>query len=241
MAPLLLAGGVFTAPAVAAGTPDLKEILTAGGGALGGLIEGVFTTSNLKISDISGQWTSQGSAVSFKSEKFLKKAGGTAVAGAVESQLDPYYKKYGLTGAVLEIDKDGNFSFTIKKISLKGTVVLKSEGIFTFNFTAFGTFGFGSMDAYIEKTGSNLSVMFDADKIKKIISFAATISGNKLATAADKLLQEYDGICIGFEMKKTGESAGQSKSVQTKTDKTDKSGKTDTVSAIDALRGLFGQ
>lgn len=236
MAPLLLAGGVFTAPAVAAGTPDLKEILTAGSGALGGLIEGVFTTSNLKISDIAGQWTSQGSAVSFKSENFLKKAGGTAVAGAVESQLDPYYKKYGLTGAVLEIDNDGNFSLTIKKISLKGTAVLKSEGIFTFNFTAFGTIGLGSMDAYIEKTGSNLSVMFDADKIKKIISFAATISGNKLATAADKLLQEYDGICIGFEMKKTGESANQ-----TKSDKTDKSGKTDTVSAIDALRGLFGQ
>lgn len=239
MAAVLLIGGSCTMPAIAASLPDLKEILSAGGGALGGLIEGVFTTSNLKISDIAGQWTAQGSAVSFKSENFLKKAGGAAAAGAVESQLDPYYKKYGLTGAVLQIDNDGNFSLTIKKIALGGTVTLKSEGVFTFNFIAFGTFGFGSMDAYIEKTGSNISVMFDADKIKKLISFAATVSGNKMATAADKVLQQYDGICIGFEMKKTGEAANQSKSY--KSDATDKSGKSDTTSAINALRGLFGR
>lgn len=233
----VVAGSALLAPVNTAAAPDLKEILSAGGGALSGLVEGVFTTSDLKISDIAGQWTSQGSAVSFKSENFLKKAGGAAAAGAVESQLDPYFKKYGLTGAVLQIDNDGNFSLTIKKISLKGTVALKSKGVFTFKFTAFGSVGLGSMDAYIEKTGSNISVMFDADKVKKIISFAATVSGSKMATAADKVLQQYDGICIGFEMKKTGNAATKNSG------KTPAKGSSDgdtTKSALDALKGLFG-
>lgn len=67
--------GVCAMALKASAAPDLKEILSAGSSAIGGLVEGVFTTSDLKVSDIAGQWTSEGSAVSFKSENFLKKAG----------------------------------------------------------------------------------------------------------------------------------------------------------------------
>lgn len=227
--------------ATATASPDLKEILSAGGGAIGGLVEGIFTTSDLTINDIAGEWTSEGSAVSFKSENFLKKAGGAAAAGAVESQLDPYFKKYGLTGAVLRIDKSGNFSLTIKKISLKGVLTNKSKGVFVAKFTAFGSMSLGSMDTYIEKSGNSLNVMFDADKIKSIISFAATISGNKMASTADKVLQQYDGICVGFQMKKTGEAPSTSGSGNgANTTQKDNSGESTTDAAINALKGLFG-
>ena len=84
----------------------------------------------------------------------------------------------------------------------------------------------GSMAAYVEKTPTGINVMFDADKIKKIMTLAATISGSKIVSTADKLLKEYDGICIGFKMK------GQS---------TNTTGNSAADSAIDALKGLFGK
>lgn len=81
-------------------------------------------------------------------------------------------------------------------------MTLKSKGIFTFKFTAFGGMSLGSMNAYIEKAGNSLNVMFDVDSIKKIISIVATLSGSKTVSAADKILQQYDGVCAGFKMKR---------------------------------------
>lgn len=206
--------------------PDLKDILGGAGGALGNIVEGVFTKTDLTVEDIVGEWTATGSAVTFQSDNFLKKAGGSAAAGAVENQLDQYYSKFGLTGAVLTIEKDSTFTLTIKKLPIKGTISVKSKGVFNFNFSAGGIMKLGSMAAYVEKTPTGINVMFDADKIKKIMTLAATISGSKMVSTADKLLKEYDGICIGFKMK------GQS---------TNATGNSATDSAIDALKGLFGK
>ena len=213
-------------------SPDLKSILSGAGGAIGNIVEGIFTKSDLTVADIAGQWTADGSAVSFKSDDMLKKAGGIAAAGAVESKLDEYYKQYGLNNLVFTVNNDSTFSLAFKKITLKGTISVKEKGIFTLKFTAFGTMSLGSMDAYVEKTGNSLNLMFDADKIKSIISLAANLSGSKLASTADKLLQQYDGICMGFKMKKTGNA--------TATDTTDTNSETETQSTgLDALKGLF--
>lgn len=214
--------------------PDLKDILGGAGGAIGNVLEGVFTKTDLTVADLVGEWTSTGSAVSFQSDNFLKKAGGSAAAGVVESKLDDYYQKFGLTGAVLTVQPDSTFTLTIKKLPIKGTLSVKSKGVFNFNFSAGGMIKLGSMAAYVEKTPTGLNVMFDADKIKKIMTLAASISGSKMVSSADQLLKQYDGICIGFKMK------GQNSSTGTSTDGTS-NGESGTNSAVDALKGLFGK
>lgn len=219
-------------------TPDLKDLLGnlgGAGGAISNIVEGVFTKTDLTVEDIAGEWTSTGSAVSFQSDNFLKKAGGSAAAGAVESKLDEYYKKFGLTGATLSIDKDGAFTLTIKKLPIKGTLEVKEKGIFKFNFNAGGLVKLGSMDAYVEKSPSGLNVMFDADKIKKIMTLAASISGSKMVSAADNILKEYDGICIGFKM--TGQAASSSSA----SDGSSSTGDAIKNTATEALKGLFGK
>lgn len=215
-------------------TPDLKDILGGASGALGNIVEGIFSKSDLTVEDIAGQWTADGSAVSFKSDDLLKKAGGIAAAGVVESKLDEYYKKYGLNNLVFTVENDGTFTMAIKKVTLKGTIAVKEKGVFTLTFTAFGTMGLGSMDAYVEKTGNSLNLMFDADKIKKIITIAATLSGSKLASTADTLFNQYDGICMGFKMTKTGEATTTTTSTNDNSTKTQSTG-------LDALKGLFGK
>ena len=83
------------------------------GSTIGNLLEGVFSRSDIDVADMSGIWTVDGSAVAFKSQDFMAKAGGAAVAAKLQTELDPYYQRYGLTGAVLTIDSDGNCSSSL--------------------------------------------------------------------------------------------------------------------------------
>lgn len=173
------------------------------GDVLGNVVEGVFTKSNLSLNDVMGEWRSQGSAVSFKSDNLLQKAGGLATAGAVEGKLDSYYKKLGLDNAVLTINQDG--TFTLKgKMTLSGTVKSNNDGTFVFNFQALKSISLGKVTAYVTKSGNNLNVMFDATKLKKLVSGIAGLTGISYAKAIASLLDSYEGMCVGFKMKKIG-------------------------------------
>lgn len=178
------------------------------GNILGGIIEGVFTKTNLTVEDIVGEYQAQGPAVTFKSDNFLQKAGGIAGAAAIESKLNPYYEQYGLNNMSLSVDKEANFTMKIKSLSLKGTVVKGSEeGTFDFNFNVAGV-KLGKFTAYVEKSGSNLNLMFDATKLKSLISTIANLTGNTMAKTVGSILDSYDGACIGWKMISTAKSTG---------------------------------
>ena len=177
---------------------DLKDILGNVGAAASGVVDGLLTQTDITIDQMAGTWTATGSAVCFQSENALKKAGGNAVAGTIESKLDPYYKKYGLIGSVLTIQQDGSFTLKAGSISLKGTIAKRSDGNFDFTFTPFGSFKLGTIKAYVEKPMSGLNVMFDATKLKSLLSAVAGLTGNSLAKTAGSLLDSYEGLCVGF-------------------------------------------
>lgn len=199
---VLILGAVSAQPAHA----DILDLLTGkSGSTIGNIIEGVFTKTDLSVADLAGTWETTGSAVTFKSENFLQKAGGLAGAAALETELNPYYERYGLTGSVMEIASDGAFSLKLGKMLLKGTIT-QGDGNFVFTFQAFGKIKIGQMTAYVEKSYNNLNVMFDASKAKSLISTIAKLSGLKMAKAASAILDSYDGACIGFKMKKIGDA-----------------------------------
>lgn len=207
-------------PACASTTPsgsgfDLKDIVSGGksaasstGDALSGLLEGVFTTSKLEVKDLAGVWTVEGSAVQFQSEDFLKKAGGAAAAGVIEGKLDPYYKKLGLTGGVMTVQTDGTFTLQISKATLNGTIKKKGDGNFTFTFTLLGQ-SLAGMTTYVTKSSDKLNVMFDANKLLSLLQLVSKFSGSSVVSSATSLLGSYDGLCVGFEMKKTGTVPGE--------------------------------
>lgn len=221
-----------TVPADAYDLSDLGNLLGGCGGSdvLSNLIEGVFTKTDLSVSDLAGTYAAEGSAVTFKSDNALQKAGGIAAAAAVEAKLNPYYEKYGLIGAVMTADADGQFTLRAKRLSINGLITKNGDGTFEFAFQALGGIQLGAMTAYVQQTPSGLDVMFDASKLKDILSFAAGFSGSSLTSAASRILNSYDGICMGFKFKKTG----QTQSTQ-KTQKTQNS----TQTAADALRQLL--
>ena len=214
---------IFLALAIAAaslGTQtyafDLKDVLGkvgdlgSAGDAITGLVDGIFTQSDITVEQMAGTWTATGSAVCFQSENFLKKAGGSAAASTIEGKLNPYYKQYGLTGSVLTIDSSGKFTLKVKGITLSGTVKKRSDGNFDFTFSALGTVKLGTIKAYVEKPVSGLNVMFDASKLKSLITTITNLTGNSLAKTAGSLLDGYDGLCVGFAFSGTGSSNSNS-------------------------------
>ena len=227
----------LTAGAVSANAQSLGDILNGLGGSgnvIGSVIEGVFTKSNLSLEDLVGDYVSTGPAVTFKSEDFLQKAGGIAAAATIESKLSPYYEQYGLTGMTLEVDADANFSMKVKGIKLSGVITKNDgDGTFNFNLSVVGM-QIGKFVAYIEKSGSNLKVMFDATKLKQIISSVAKFTGNSMATAMAQILDSYQGACIGFKMQSTGTS---NSSGSTSGD----SGSGSSSSGLDALKDILNK
>lgn len=198
---------------------DLRELLGGKtGSTIGNILEGVFTKTDIDVKDIAGTYEASGSAVSFKSENALQKAGGLAASAAIEAQLDPYYEKYGLIGATLAADADGNFTLKAKKITLQGVITKNSDGTFEFKFQAFGKIKIGSMKAYVQKTPTNLEIMFDANKLKSLLSIVTKTVGGSLTKAVSSVLDSYDGACIGFGFKKTGSAPRSDSAVSTQPD-----------------------
>lgn len=183
-----------------------------GNSTLTNLIEGVFSRSNISTQDMMGIWKSNGPAVAFKSDNLLKKAGGLAAAAKIEKELSKYYKQYGLNGVSLTVNADATFEMKFNKlITLKGTITQSNEGkgIFLFNFKAFGSMKLGSLTTYVQKTSSSMDVMFDATKLKNLISSVAKLTGNTLAKSFGSLLDSYEGLCVGFRFDKTGTVSGE--------------------------------
>ncbi len=202
---------------ISASALDIKDLLNQAGQALENgnvtdIIEGVLSTSNLEVKDLAGVWTSTGSAVAFQSEDLLSQAGGAAMASTIESKINPYFTKYGIVGSVITIQTDGSFSMTLKKITLKGKIIKGENNKFILSFEAFGKNNLGNVNLYIQKTSTSMDLMFDASKLKTILSSIASLSKKSLGNSLNSLLNSYNGICIGFKMSKTGKVEGESES-----------------------------
>lgn len=217
---------------------DLKSIFGNAGDTVSGIVDGLLTTSDITVAQMAGTWTATGSAVCFQSENLLQKAGGSAAASTIESKLNPYFKQYGLTGAVLTIDQSGKFSLKVKGVTLSGTITKRSDGNFDFKFQALGSISLGSIKTYVEKSTSGLNVMFDASKLKSLITAITSLTGNSLAQTAGSLLDSYQGLCVGFKFTGSGTSSGSNNS-NGNSNSSEKSGDVERVT--NALKGLFGK
>lgn len=191
-------------------TGDDDETSGSGGGLLGSLISGLLSKDKLTVKDITGEWKYTSPAVSFKSENLLMKAGGAAAASTVESKLEPYYKTIGIENMVFTISPDSTFTMQVGRTPLRGTISLDvpegSQANFIFTFKMLGKINIGSMQTYVTKTGNNISLMFDVTKLVAILQKVASVSGNSTIKGVSQLLDNYDGICAGFKLYRSGDA-----------------------------------
>lgn len=176
-----------------AGAQDLKSILS-------GVAKTVVGDKTTTASSIVGTWTYVKPDCQFESENLLSQAGGEVAAATVEEKLQTVYDKVGMDDCQFTFNEDGSYSYVIKGRTVSGTYTFDSEAK---TITMKGKLGV-KIVTHVTVTGSSMSLVFNADKLmsalKTITGAAAKV--NSTASTLNSLAGSYDGLMLGFELKK---------------------------------------
>ena len=156
-------------------------------------------TGNKSI-DMTGTWTYTGSAIEFESDNFLKKAGGAAAASLAENKLDEQLAKIGIKDGQLSFTFNANSTFTstIGKRSMQGTYSYDAAT----NQVQLKYLRLLNMNAKVNCTSNSMELLFNSDKLLKLITFLSSKSSNTTLKTISSLADSYDGMMLGFELKK---------------------------------------
>ena len=174
-------------------------------GALGAFINNTIANNNFTIDDLQGTWNYISPAVSFKSDNAFQNIGGAAAATALESQLEPHYRRLGFNRTSLVVDAEHNFTLKLGLVQLKGKIEKDQNDMLVFNFSAFGRVNLGKVAANATKSGNTLNLTFDATRLINLLNKVAGAVNNNTLSALSNLLSSYDGVYMGFKLKKAQE------------------------------------
>lgn len=173
---------------------DLKSILS-------GIAKSVVGDKATTAATIVGAWSYAGPACRFESDDVLSKVGGEAASSAVEEKLESVYATLGMNTIRYTFNEDNTCSYTLKGKTVEGTYTFDAEAK-TLTITT-GRLKVKTV-AHVVTLGENMSFVFKADKLMSILK---TITGaaskvNSTAATLNSLAGNYDGLMLGFELKK---------------------------------------
>ena len=189
----LCLAGVMVAIAGNAWAQDLKSVLS-------GVVKSVVGDKTTTESSIIGTWTYAAPECQFESDNLLAKAGGEVAAKEVEEKIQAVYEKVGMEGCQYTFGEDGSYSCTIKGKTSSGTYTFDSDAK---TVTMKSKLGIKTV-AYVTVTGDSMSLVFKADKLMSVLKTltGAASSVNSTATTINSIADSYDGLRLGFELKK---------------------------------------
>lgn len=150
--------------------------------------------------NMTGTWTYKGSAVEFESENLLMKAGGAAAASVAENKLNEQLSKVGIKEGQMKFtfNTDSTFTSTIGKRTMKGTYSYNAA-------TKYVNLKYAlllNMNAKVNCTSNSLDLLFNSDKLLKLLSFFGSKSNSAALKTVSSLAEKYDGMMLGFELHK---------------------------------------
>ena len=63
-----------------------------------------------------------------------------------------------------------------------------------------GLLNIGSVKVFIRKSGDTLSIMYEADKLLKVLSAIGNATQNTTLNTIGQLAEGYDGLLVGYEL-----------------------------------------
>lgn len=149
---------------------------------------------------IKGEWTYSGPSVDVSGKNVLAGLGKPLAKSKLKKKLKEAYKKMGLTKIKPQFAfaPDGTCSIQILGRKVKGTynynpdlekITMKWHGV--------------PVTAKLKRDGKKkLHLTFDADKLLSLISLVSSFSDSSTVKALGTLIDNYDDVLIGFELKK---------------------------------------
>lgn len=185
---------LLCAVSVQGNAQSLKDILS-------GVAKAVVGDKATTQASLIGTWDYVGPDCQLKGDDILKNIGGETAGEEVEKKMAPIYEKAGLNTIQYTFNEDKTCSYTIKGKKVEGTYEFDAEAK-TVTIKA-GKLGIKTT-AHIVTLGSNMSFVYDADKILSVVkTITGAASGlNASASTVNKLLEQFNGMMVGFELKK---------------------------------------
>ena len=149
---------------------------------------------------LQGDWKYNAPSVGVSGKNLLAGIGKPLAKGKLKKKLKNAYKKIGLDKARPQFvfNVDGTCSMKLMGASVKGTynynpttekITFKWHGV--------------PMNASLKRDGKKkLQLTFDADKLLKLMSLLGRFSDSSTIKALSTLLDNYEDVMVGFELKK---------------------------------------
>lgn len=157
-------------------------------------------TGTSTTNSIEGTWSFTGSAVEFESDNLLNKAGGAVAATTVEKKLDEQLSKIGIQEGKLSFtfNADNTFSATLGTRPFNGTYEYDASAQkVSLKFSKLL-----NVSAKTTCTSTTLDMLFNADKLLNLLTYLSSKSSNATLQSVGTLASSYDGMMVGFSMKK---------------------------------------
>lgn len=160
----------------------------------------VSTVTGKNTVDMTGTWSYTGAAIEFKSDNLLMKAGGAVAATTAEAKLNEQLSKVGITPGQMTFtfEADSTFSVTLKTKTLKGTYQYDADQ----KRVAMKFVKLINLNAQVNCTSTNMDLLFESDKLLKLITFLSSKSNNATLKTISSLANSYDGMMLGFSLQK---------------------------------------
>ena len=179
---------------------NMNQILGAmSNGSVINAISSVIGLDKVSAKNLIGSWKYNTPGCAFTSENLLAKAGGEVAAAQIEEKLLPYYQKVNISSSntFITFNQDGTFSSKIAGTSFSGTYTfdeasqqIKLKGMLL------------SINCYTKREVNGISILFEAKKLLSVLQTMAALSGRADLQTIGDLSKQYDGVRVGFDMKK---------------------------------------
>ena len=146
-------------------------------------------------------WKYSKPGCAFTSENLLAKAGGEIAASKIEEDLSKYYSKFGFSksNTYFTFKTDGTFAAKIDGKSWNGTYTFDEK---THAIQLKGLLL--SASGFATRTANGISLLFEQKKLLTLIKTLSklNLTGSTTMSAVSSIVDNYDGVRIGFEMTK---------------------------------------
>lgn len=175
---------------------------TTGSSIINGILNNVIGSATFSQADLCAHtWKYSKPGCAFTSENLLAKAGGEIAANKIEEDLSKYYTKFGFSksNTYFTFKTDGTFAAKIDGKSWSGTYTFDEK---THAIQLKGLLL--SISGFATRTTNGISLLFEQKKLLTLIKTLSklNLTGSTTMSAVSSIVDNYDGVRIGFEMAK---------------------------------------
>ena len=175
---------------------------STGSSIINGILNNVIGSATFSQADLCAHtWKYSKPGCAFTSENLLAKAGGEIAASKIEEDLSKYYSKFGFSksNTYFTFKTDGTFAAKIDGKSWNGTYTFDEK---THTIQLKGLLL--SASGFATRTTNGISLLFEQKKLLTLVKTLSklNLTGSTTMSAVSSIVDNYDGVRVGFEMTK---------------------------------------